>query len=447
MEEDGQKTAAGWNKMIEYRALGFEIDETGVLLHYDGTQENVEIPVGIREIEDYAFKGKAVTSVVIPHTVKRIGAFAFYRCEKLTEITVGSGVESIGPFAFLECFALKKVRYHGSIGAWNRITNWKNTIGDYVLDCSGSTTGVFAEEKEEQSGFLTTDTPITTESEKEKEPFSKWLRRKAPWIMWSTAILFLLATAAIMVLFSNYELNFFVYKPVAMILPLGCAVVFGITGFLLLRRGDRDWRHSIRGIAMLVSVIMISLAFLASFSLLFWGKTTTAYDGCTWEYYYDVKEDGTAVIRGRTMILSPKEVEIPSVVDGYRVTEIDGDWKLFDESLQSVTIPSSVITIGNSAFSGCRNLSSVTIPSSVTTIKSYAFSGCRKLSTVTIPSSVTTIGEEAFCHASKLTDIYYQGTMEEWGRISFYTAYAQHRWDYGMPYYIVHCTDGDIEDR
>lgn len=61
---------------------------------------------------------------------------------------------------------------------------------------------------------------------------------------------------------------------------------------------------------------------------------------------------------------------------------------------KNTTIPNSVTSIGNSAFSGC-DLISVAIPNSVTSIGEKAFSGCG-LTSVTIPNSVTSIGEEAF---------------------------------------------------
>ena len=93
------------------------------------------------------------------------------------------------------------------------------------------------------------------------------------------------------------------------------------------------------------------------------------------------------------------------------------DGVLFDKSIRAIiaypagkiartyTIPSSVTSIGNDAFAGCRSLASITIPSSVTSIGDYAFSYCDSLTSITIPSSVTSIGSHAFARCSSLTSI------------------------------------------
>ena len=74
-------------------------------------------------------------------------------------------------------------------------------------------------------------------------------------------------------------------------------------------------------------------------------------------------------------------------------------------SLTTVTIPTSVTSIGDWAFEGCSGLTTVSIPSSVTSIGIGAFSGCSGLTTVTIPSSVTSIGDSAFYSCSGLTTV------------------------------------------
>ena len=71
----------------------------------------------------------------------------------------------------------------------------------------------------------------------------------------------------------------------------------------------------------------------------------------------------------------------------------------------SYTIPNSVTSIGDSAFSGCYGLTSVTIPNSVTSIGYSAFGDCKALTSITIPNSVTYIDYSAFSNCDGLTDV------------------------------------------
>jgi len=70
------------------------------------------------------------------------------------------------------------------------------------------------------------------------------------------------------------------------------------------------------------------------------------------------------------------------------------------------SIPTSVTTIGNYAFLGCKNLSIIAIPPSVTSIGNHAFLNCSLLTTITLPTSDSLIGYEAFYYCKKLQSIY-----------------------------------------
>ena len=76
--------------------------------------------------------------------------------------------------------------------------------------------------------------------------------------------------------------------------------------------------------------------------------------------------------------------------------------------LTSVTIPNSVTSIGDNAFRACSRLTSVTIPNSVTSIGNSTFRDCSRLTSVTIPNSVTSIGYNAFYYCVSLKAIYMQ---------------------------------------
>jgi hypothetical protein len=74
-------------------------------------------------------------------------------------------------------------------------------------------------------------------------------------------------------------------------------------------------------------------------------------------------------------------------------------------SATSYTLPNTVATIADWAFSYCPNLASVTIDTNATLIGNYAFLTCPNLTNVTIPGSVTSIEYQAFCECSNLTDV------------------------------------------
>jgi uncharacterized repeat protein (TIGR02543 family) len=71
--------------------------------------------------------------------------------------------------------------------------------------------------------------------------------------------------------------------------------------------------------------------------------------------------------------------------------------------ITSVSIPNSVITIGESAFRDCRNATSLTIGTAVTSIGNDAFNNYIGLTTLVIPGSVQTIGDRAFANVNFTT--------------------------------------------
>ena len=99
---------------------------------------------------------------------------------------------------------------------------------------------------------------------------------------------------------------------------------------------------------------------------------------------------------------TPKNCVIPATVtyngNVYPVTDILSASFQY-KTIESVTFPDSLISIGNFAFRG-NNLTSVTIPDSVTTIGSNAFDGNPNLASLVLGSSVQVIPQEAFKGAS-----------------------------------------------
>ena len=68
-------------------------------------------------------------------------------------------------------------------------------------------------------------------------------------------------------------------------------------------------------------------------------------------------------------------------------------------------IPEGVTNIGRAAFAHCSNLTAITLPEGVTSIGYGAFEGCNYLTDITLPKGLTSIEEYAFFNCLSLTAI------------------------------------------
>lgn len=134
------------------------------------------------------------------------------------------------------------------------------------------------------------------------------------------------------------------------------------------------------------------------------------------EYEYEVYSNHI-VLTG--YIGNETAVEIPAEIDGLKVTEI-GVMTFSEKNITSVTIPDSVVKIGDYAFKGCKKLTEVSIPDSVVIIGGRSFAECESLEGLAIPESVTEIGENAFARCSALKEINLPNGIEKIGGWTFY---------------------------
>ena len=71
-------------------------------------------------------------------------------------------------------------------------------------------------------------------------------------------------------------------------------------------------------------------------------------------------------------------------------------------SMEKVVIPSTVTSIGSSAFNGCGGLKGVSLPDGLAQVEDAAFNRCKSLASITVPKSVTSIGDSAFANCTSL---------------------------------------------
>lgn len=138
----------------------------------------------------------------------------------------------------------------------------------------------------------------------------------------------------------------------------------------------------------------------------------SAYDFMTNGIAYNINEDGATVTVTQNVQSHPTysgDIVIPSAVYNsnngvhYSVTAIDRLAFYACREMTSVTLPSTLVQIGQSAFSYCSGLGEIAIPASVQTIGQGAFQGCTSLVSIELPSGLTELNNNLFMSCSSLS--------------------------------------------
>ena len=70
----------------------------------------VLLPEGLEEIAPYTFSGcSALETLTLPEKIKKIGCYAFYDCHSLRSLYIPENVASMGRYAFYNCRSLTKI--------------------------------------------------------------------------------------------------------------------------------------------------------------------------------------------------------------------------------------------------------------------------------------------------------------------------------------------------
>lgn len=95
-------------------------------------------------------------------------------------------------------------------------------------------------------------------------------------------------------------------------------------------------------------------------------------------------------------------------------------WYSFRADIKIIIIDEGITRIGQNAFTGCSSLTSLTIPSTVTSIEQTALKNCTILPELHLPEGVTTLGYSTFTGCNALTSITIPSTVTTIKGASFY---------------------------
>lgn len=122
----------------------------------------------------------------------------------------------------------------------------------------------------------------------------------------------------------------------------------------------------------LIATLLTIACVMTIFSIFAFAETAQS----SGDFTYEVKGNGTATITGYSG--EQTDIILPNMIDGYTITSI-GDLAFYSEEIQeeaiSVTIPDSVVSIGEKAFWN-RNVRSINLPDGLESIGYGSFVGC-----------------------------------------------------------------------
>ena len=318
-----------------------------------------------------------LTSITIPNSVTVIGHEAFMGCSGLTNVTIPYFVTSMGDNAFKGCTGLTSVN-------WNAKSCSSNS--KVFQDCTAITSFEFSNEVEKIPRYccsnltglksITIPNSVTQIDEQAFEGCTgltsvKWNAKSYPESLY--------------------------YNPFSK-----CT---NITSFEFGNEVERIPGYCCKNLTGLKSItIPSSVTAIGS----------SAFEGCTgltsvkWNVKSFSQYKGFNNLPNIASFEFGNEVETIPAYCCYNLT-----------GLKSITIPSSVIAIGNNSFAGCSGLTETTIPNSVTAIGNSTFAECTGLTGITIPNSVTAIGNSTFYGCTGLTGITIPNSVTAIGNSTF----------------------------
>lgn len=129
------------------------------------------------------------------------------------------------------------------------------------------------------------------------------------------------------------------------------------------------------------------------------------------------EEEGTASVCGYTG--TNLDVVIPETLDDHPVVSIENN-AFYYSTIETVTMPASMQTIGTMAFSQCASLKKVELNEGLLSIGDCCFGADMLLEEINMPESLVDIGKAAFAACTLLKEVTFGPALETIGDQAFY---------------------------
>ncbi len=377
-----------------------------MLVCQPGAVDSVKLPSGITLIGDGAFANSNITAIELPASVVTIGEKAFENCVNLKQIQLSANLKSIGCSAFSGCTALENIILPESLISLGSSVFYKcsslrsivlpdalTEIGKDVFSaCTNLTSVVFPNgiKTIEESMFSSCqslthiDIPQTVETIEDKA-------------FRGTGLVEIILPESVRSI--GYGVFLVCDSLKSVILPDGLTEI-GAEAFCScdslthvsipnsvteIKSGTFDACPNLRSVSL-----PDSLKYIRGY----------AFEGCRSLESIHIPNTVESIGRGAfAYCKSLTSVTIPN-----SVTEIGMEAFENCDSLSEVNIPESVTTLPFAIFMGCESLKSFYVHDKMKSIDSHAF-GYTGLTSITLPASLESLGDYAFSGCLDLKEV------------------------------------------
>ena len=386
--------------------------------------KTVILPVTLKEIGASAFYGSSITSLVIPNSVETVGISAFENCTNLTEVTLSDKLTTIPSGMFRSCFSLKKIEFPNSVtsiasGAFSNCYNLESitfstaltTIAADAFSSCVSLTSIELPASLTTIGNNAFDQcysliEICNHSTRVRPTAGSEINGKV--------------AAYAKHVYSNAQESYLNTENGNVFYDDGTQVLFV--------------KHYGNETELTLPADYNGQAYVL-YDYAFYGNSTIQ----------EVVIPAKVTQIGRSAFYNCSALTKVTIGDG--VTAINRDAFYSCKKLKEVVFGKNIETIGRNAFFECQKLESIELYDAVKTIGDGAFSECSKLKDVKLGKGLQSIGDEAFFNCVRFTELNFGGTKAQWEQITLGTQWT---WDNNSnkrdrSCEKVICSDGEVE--
>ncbi|MGN0518866.1 MAG: leucine-rich repeat domain-containing protein [Acutalibacteraceae bacterium] len=385
----------------------------------------------IDTISRNAFKGTDITQVTIPDSVTTIKDYAFADCKYLKTIELKETVKTFGDGVFSGCDALVIL---GEKGTYNSANEYIPTAPEaYAIRNSIS----FATEK--NTSFCIYDSTSTDSTNTATlvkyigtstvvPDFSR-VNNKTITVIGRNAFKGTGITS-LTIPSSVTKIEAYAFD--------GCTGMQSITIPDTVEYIDQNAFYGCNDLVIIGSEDSEAQRFATDNGYMFATSKTNDY------YYYvelikDINSDGTEYIKDRTLTLikyigsqTSGNITLPSSISGYRVAKAGNNLFNGASGFSSITIPYSIVNIGDYAFNNCINVK-INIQGELLNIGKCAFNNCNRINDTVIFADGATVAEKSFYECTSLKTIIMPNTTSI-GSSVFYGCTSMEAYYYTLNY-------------